>query len=315
MKNDNYLERDYLKELKGESINLKEFLLKNHTDPALSELILFFSEQGKTIKSGFFQSQDKSGTKNIYGEEQMALDKWADDVLISGLKKARLVRYIATEEQPGIIELDDPKNEFGVVIDPLDGSSLIDVNLAVGTIIGIYPGSVLEKGETMIAAMYILYGPLTTLTLTTGKGVHDFVMDEKSVFNLKESDIRLPDGKIYAPGALRKDYLPPHAIFIESLEKEGYKLRFSGSFVADMHQIIHKGGVFTYPGFKGKEKGKLRLLFEAAPMGKIISEAGGAASNGKKDILSIKPGAIDEITPVYAGGKREIALIEKLMAG
>lgn len=244
----------------------------------------------------------------------MALDKWADDVLIKGLKKTGLARYIATEEQPGIIEVDNPKHNFGVVIDPLDGSSLIDVNLAVGTIIGIYPGNVLAPGNTMIAAMYILYGPLTTLTLTTGNGVHDFVMDEKGVFILTQKDVRIPDGKIYAPGALRKDYLPQHARFIESLEKDGYKVRFSGSFVADMHQILHKGGVFTYPGFKGKEKGKLRLLFEANPMGKIISEAGGAISNGRTNILSVKPKAIDEITPIYAGGKKEVEMAEKFMA-
>jgi fructose-1,6-bisphosphatase I len=272
------------------------------------------SEQGKKIKNGFLKSQSKAGTKNIYGEEQMALDKWADEVLIRELKKSRIVRYIATEEQPEIIEIQNPRSEFGIVIDPLDGSSLIDVNLAVGTIIGIYPGHVLFSGNTMIAAMYILYGPLTTLTLTTGNGVHDFVMDEMGVFTLTAKDIKLPDGKIYAPGALRKDYLPEHAQFIEILENEGYKLRFSGSFVADMHQILHKGGVFTYPGFKGKEKGKLRLLFEANPLGKIITDAGGRISNGKTDILSIKPNAIDDITPVYAGGKKEIDLIEKLMA-
>lgn len=243
----------------------------------------------------------------------MALDKWADDVLVNELKRTKLVRWISTEEQPGIIEINDPKNEFGVVIDPLDGSSLIDVNLAVGTIIGIYPGKVLEPGRTMIAAMYILYGPLTTLTFTAGDGVHDFVMDEKGVFNLMEENVRIREGKIYAPGALRKDYIPQHARFIDALEKDGYKLRFSGSFVADMHQILHKGGLFTYPAFKGKEKGKLRLLFEANPIGKIISEAGGAISNGKEDILSVKPGSIDERTPIYAGGKKEIELIEKFM--
>lgn len=244
----------------------------------------------------------------------MALDKWADDVLVNGLKKTKLVRYIATEEQPDIIEIEKPKNQFGIVIDPLDGSSLIDVNLAVGTIIGIYPGRVLEPGNTMVAAMYILYGPLTTMTLTAGKGVHDFVMDEKGTFTLTHKDVTIQDEKIYAPGALRKDYLPQHAKFIESLEKDGYKIRFSGSFVADMHQILHKGGVFTYPGYKGKENGKLRLLFEANPMGKIITEAGGAISNGKMDILSIKPESIDVRTPIYAGGKKEIQMIEKLMA-
>ncbi|MCE8423569.1 MAG: fructose-1,6-bisphosphatase [Candidatus Methanoperedens sp.] len=284
-----------------------------NVDRKLLGLILFFSEHGKTIKSGFLKARNKAGTKNIYGEEQMALDKWADEVLINGLKKTRSVRYIATEEQSDIIEINDPENEYGVVIDPLDGSSLIDVNLAVGTIVGIYPGHVLEPGEKMIAAMYILYGPLTTLTLTTGNGVHDFVMDENGVFFLTAKDIKIPDGRIYAPGALRKDYLPAHARFIESLENEGYKLRFSGSFVADMHQILHKGGIFTYPGSKGKEKGKLRLLFEANPMGKIITDAGGGISNGKIDILSIKPDAIDNITPIYAGGKKEIELIEKIM--
>lgn len=295
---------------------IKDFI-ENMTDERLSELIVFFSEQANEIKKGFFfqtnnsQNIQSSSSRNIYGEEQMALDKWADHILIDGLKKSRLVRYIATEEQKNIIEITNPKNEFGVVMDPLDGSSLIDVNLAVGTIIGVYPGNVLQPGKTLLAAMYILYGPLTTLTLTTGNGVHDFVMDEKGVFNLKEENIKIPDGKIYAPGALRKDYLPAHARFIEHIEAEGYKLRFSGSFVADVHQILHKGGVFTYPGFKGKDKGKLRLLFEANPIGKIISEAGGAISNGKTDILSIKPEAINEITPIYVGGKKEISLIEK----
>ena len=297
---------------------MKEFLYETNTEKKLSDLILLFSEHAQEIKKGFFfrpkGTLNTESTKNVYGEEQMALDKWADHVLIDRLKNSRLVRYIATEEQPDIIEIKNPKNEYGVVIDPLDGSSLIDVNLAVGTIIGIYPGNVLEKGANMIAAMYILYGPLTTLTFTTGNGVHDFVMDEKGVYNLKEKDVKIPNGKLYAPGALRKDYLPQHARFIETLEKEGYKLRFSGSFVADVHQILHKGGVFTYPGFKGKEKGKLRLLFEANPIGKIISEAGGAISNGKTNILSIKPEAVDELTPIYAGGKKEISLIEKLMA-
>ncbi|MCZ7398832.1 MAG: fructose-1,6-bisphosphatase [Candidatus Methanoperedens sp.] len=299
----------------SEIMMLKEFLIKNKTDEKLSELILFFSEQANKIKKGFFQTKKAENTKNIYGEEQMTLDKLADDVLVNGLKKSKLVRYIATEEQPEIIKVDNSKNEFGIVLDPLDGSSLIDVNLTVGTIIGIYPGNVLEKGANMIAAMYILYGPLTTITLTTGNGVHEFGMDEKGIFNLKEKDIKIPDGKLYAPGALRKDYLPQHARFIENLEAEGYKLRFSGSFVADMHQILHKGGVFTYPGFRGKEKGKLRLLFEANPMGKIITDAGGAISNGKIDILSIKPKAIDELTPIYAGGKKEIEMAEKFMAG
>ena len=296
---------------------LKDFLVSAGTKENVSELILFLSEQAHEVKEGFLASIQKGTadekTRNVYGEEQMALDKYADRVFISGLKKTRLVRYIATEEQDRIIEIDNPKNNFGVVIDPLDGSSLIDVNLCVGSIIGIYPGHVLDKGNTMIAALYILYGPLTTLTVTTGNGVHEFVMDEEGEFILRHRDLKIPEGKIYAPGALRKDYLPAHARWIGHLEDAGYKLRFSGCFVADVHQILHKGGVFTYPGFKGKEKGKLRLLYEANPMGKIIHEAGGAISNGREDILGITPQAIDEITPIYVGGKKEIGLIETFM--
>ena len=296
---------------------LKDFLISTGTEKNLTELILLLSTQAQQVKNGFFPTCMKTQvcelTRNTFGEEQMALDKYADSVFISGLKKSRLVEYIATEEQEQIIKVDHPKNNFGVVIDPLDGSSLIDVNLCIGSIIGIYPDHVLERGAKMIAALYILYGPLTLLTFTTGKGVHEFVLDDTGEFVLKEQDIKIPDGKIYAPGALRKDYLPAHALWIEHLEHEGYKLRFSGCFVADVHQILHKGGVFTYPGFKGKEKGKLRLLYEANPMGMIIHEAGGRISDGISDILQITPEKIDQVTPIYVGGKKEIGLIEKYM--
>lgn len=292
-------------------MRLETFLREKKVDQKLSELMLFFSGSAKKIKGEFLANQNISDSKNSYGETQMELDKIADQILVVGLMKNGLARYVATEENKDIIEMQSPKNNFGVVIDPLDGSSLIGVNLAVGTIVGIYPGTVLDKGENMLAALYILYGPLTTLTLTvgSGNGVHEFVMDEYGEFYLTQENVRIPDGKIYAPGALKKDYLPGHAAFIESLEKDGYKLRYSGSFVADVHQILHKGGIFTYPGFRGKEKGKLRLLFEANPMGKIVTEAGGAASNGIADILSIMPITVNDITPIYVGGKSEIELI------
>jgi fructose-1,6-bisphosphatase I len=296
---------------------LKDFLLNTGTDKNLTELILFLSRQALQVRRGFFctlrRKTTDTQTRNMYGEEQMALDKYADRVFISGLKRTRLAHYIATEEQHQIITVDNPKNNFGVVIDPLDGSSLIDVNFCTGSIIGIYPGNVLEKGATMIAAMYFLYGPLTSLTITTGKGVHEFVLDENGEFFLKHRDIKIPEGKIYAPGAKRKEYHRSHAQWIEHLEHEGYKLRFSGCFVADVHQILHKGGVFAYPAFKGKDKGKLRLLYEANPMGRIMCEAGGAISNGTGNILEITPGSIDELTPIYIGGKKEIGLIEKYM--
>ena len=190
---------------------LKDFLTQSGTEKNLAELILFLSEQADPVKKGFLTTCMNTvacGTRNMFGEDQKPLDKYADDVFVQSLKKSRLVRYIATEEQDTIIEVNNAKNNFGVVIDPLDGSSLLDVNLCVGSIIGIYAGHVLTKGSAMIAALYMLYGPLTLLTITTGHGVHEFVRDESGEFVLRGKDIRIPDGKIYAPGALRRDWLP-----------------------------------------------------------------------------------------------------------
>lgn len=277
----------------------------------LAKLIILISEQAKKIKNAFIGKQTYADSKNIYGEQQVALDKWADEILLNELKRSGLVKAVASEEQPEIVFVPESNGRYSVTMDPLDGSSLIGVNLAVGTIIGIFQDeTVLRKGGEMIGAMYILYGPLTTLTYTVRKGVHEFVLNDSGEFVLQKEDIRMPEGKIYAPGALRKDYLPAHKQFIEKLEADGYKLRYSGSFVADVHQILHKGGVFTYPGFVGREQGKLRLLFECNPLGMIVTEAGGAVSTGKENILDIQPTAVDNRVPIYVGGKSEIQLIE-----
>ena len=168
------------------------------------------------------------GTRDMFGEDQKPLDKYADDVFVQSLKKSRLVRYIATEEQDQIIEVKDAKNDFGVVIDPLDGSSLLDVNLCVGSIIGIYPGHVLTKGSAMIAALYMLYGPLTLLTFTTGHGVHEFVRDETGEFVLRRR--RYPDPgreRFTRPGRCAGTSSRPMPAGSNELESAGYKLRFS----------------------------------------------------------------------------------------
>jgi fructose-1,6-bisphosphatase I len=289
-------------------VKLEQHLAECEAD--LAQLILRIAESCKKVKNGFASRQSSADTENIYGEKQMALDKWADETLIADLKASGLVKYLASEEQPEILEFDSTGN-LGVTLDPLDGSSLIGVNLTVGTIVGIYRGNVLAPGKTMVGAMYVLYGPLTTLTYTVNKGVHEFVLDRDGHYILQQENIRIPEGKIYAPGATRRDYLDAHRKWIEALESEGYKVRFSGSFVADVHQILHKGGVFTYPGYKGKEKGKLRLLFEANPMGFIVTQAGGATSHGKGEILAVQPESLSQRIPIYIGGKKEIQLIEK----
>ena len=291
-------------------MNLETHLAGHDED--VKQVILRISDVARTIRGGFAARQGASGSSNVYGEQQAAMDVWADELLISELRDSGLVRFLASEEQPDLLVFPGSASDLGVTIDPLDGSSLIGVNLAVGTIVGIYRGSPMSPGKEMLGAMYVLYGPLTTLTYSLREGVHEFALDDGGVFVLQEENVTIPDGKIYAPGALRRDYLPSHRGFIEKLEEEGYKLRYSGSFVADVHQILHKGGVFTYPPFAGNERGKLRLLFEAIPMGFIVSQAGGSASDGRRDLLSIKPGAVSQRVPVYIGGKREIELITKM---
>jgi fructose-1,6-bisphosphatase I len=289
-------------------MNLETHLSEHDDD--VKQVILRVSEVAKKISRGFATRQGVSDSSNIYGEQQVAMDVWADELLISELRDSKLVHYLASEEQPDVLTFEDSTSDLGLTIDPLDGSSLIGVNLAVGTIVGIYRGNVLSPGEGMLGAMYVLYGPLTTLTYCLRRGVHEFALDDQGELMLQEEGVTIPEGKIYAPGALRRDYLPAHRGFIEGLEAEGYKLRYSGSFVADVHQILHKGGVFTYPAYAGNERGKLRLLFEAIPMGFIVSQAGGAVSDGRRDLLTIKPDAVSQRVPVYIGGKREITLIE-----
>ena len=283
-------------------------------DKDIQKTILSIAEASKTITRGFVTRQRVTSTTNVYGEKQVAMDKWADELLINELGKKGVVNSITTEEQPEILEFDSD-TDIGLAIDPLDGSSLIGINLTVGTIIGIYHGDALRPGREMAGAMYILYGPLTVLVYSLGEGVHEFVLNDEDEYVLQEENIHIPKGNIYAPGALRSEWLPYHTKWIEQLESEGYKVRYSGSFVADVHQILHKGGVFTYPAYKDKEKGKLRLLYECVPMGYIVSQAGGAASDGERDILSIQPESIQQRTPIYIGGRREIQLIEKMKEG
>jgi fructose-1,6-bisphosphatase I len=271
--------------------------------------ILGIADVSKTISKGFITHQGKAESDNIYGEQQARMDVWADGLFIKELGESGLVRYLASEEQPEVMEFESD-SDLGISIDPLDGSSLLSVNLTVGTIVGIHRGGVLKPGNEMIGAMYVIYGPLTVLVYTLGDGVHEFVLNADGDFVLRRENLTIGSERRLGQGAARNTYLPFHEKFISRLESEGYKIRFSGSFVADVHQILHKGGVFTYPGFQGSERGKLRLLFECAPMGYIVTQAGGGVSDGSVDLLSVQPKSISDRIPVYIGGKWEIELIQ-----
>ena len=187
----------------------------------------------------------------------------------------------------------------------MDGSSLVDVNLAIGTIIGIYKSSdVMQPARNcLIASMGIVYGPLITLVYTAGNGTHEFVLNREGEYVLSEEHIKMKDkGKIYGTGGLRSGWSSEHTKWIETLEQEGYKVRYSGAFVADANHIIIKGGgVYAYPGTPSLPDGKMRLIFELQPMAFLIEQAGGMATNGVENILDMTPKTLDQRSPIYIG--------------
>src|SRR3989344_4316786 len=278
--------------------------------------MLQIADKSKVVQKAFLTHSGVSKSHNIHGETQMELDKYADSVFLKAMERSRVVRTVASEEQDDIVEIVKAKGSYGVTLDPLDGSSLIKTNLAVGTIAGFFnEGNVMGRGALMDGAMYIVYGPLTSLVYTAKNGVHEFVMNRSGNFVLKKENIQIPqDGKIYCPGGLRKDWTAEHSKFISALEEKGYKLRFSGGFAPDLQQVLNYGGIFTYPALKSSPEGKLRLIFEANPMALIAQQAGGAGTNGVEPLHSIKPTGLGQRTPLYIGGKKEIEMARKYIS-
>ncbi len=281
------------------------------TDSKLASLIIKIGEIADVISSELPYRRGKADTKNVFGEVQLVADKWADECLIDELRKTGIVKTIVSEEHPDIVKIND-QGIFNVTLDPLDGSSNIETNNSVGIIVGIYKKALPTQGKHQVAAMYILYGPVITLVYTARNGVHEFLRTKEG-FILKEENIKLPEpGILYGIGGLRKEWRPEFKEYIEELESKGSKLRYGGAFVGDFNQVLHYGGIFSYPALITKPQGKLRLLVEAFPMSLIIEQAGGASSNGEKSILEIEPKDLNQRTPVYVGNKEFIKKIEKL---
>ncbi len=299
-------------------VDLRRHLREHNVEDNLTHLICEIAEASKyiihSIRTG---DLGVAGTSNLYGEKQLALDVLADRILRKRLDHSRVVANMMSEEMDYIIPVSpDWEGKYSVAFDPLDGSSLVDVNLAVGTIVAIFPGcDILRPGREQVAAMYILYGPRTTLVYSVGDGVHEFGLNSLMEYTLLQEDITLkPKGAIHSPGGLRNLYTPGVETYLHTLEKHGSKLRYSGGFVPDINQVLlKKGGVFFYPHLKDKPDGKLRLLFELNPMAFLIEQAGGAASNGKQPILDIMPQQIHQCSSVFIGSKEEVALAQELI--
>jgi len=294
-------------------ITVQDYLREKNCEADLAELICLIAEQAGPIRSAFISNQRYAASLNTSGEVQAEMDTWSDIHITKQLAGSGLVSLIASEEQEEVYECEGSRGRYSLVMDPLDGSSLIAVNLAVGTIIGIYEGqSVLRKGKEMRAALYLLYGPMTTLTLSIGYGVALFSLADDGRYLLMEDSITMPEGTIYGSGGKRPEWTKKHLEFITALEAEGAKSRYSGSFVADFHQILRYGGLYAYPAARGKPEGKLRLVFEAQPIGFLAAQAGGRISNGSSDILDILPEDVHQKTPIYVGSRGIIERLEAL---
>jgi fructose-1,6-bisphosphatase I len=245
----------------------------------------------------------KVGSSNASGDIQVKLDVISDEIVERELLKVKSVKEIISEEKEDPISKEDGK--YLVAYDPLDGSSLIDVDLSVGSIFGIYENS--YSGKNIKAAVYVVYGPRVEMVvardvvelfrLNEKRGEFEFVKELK----LKEK------GKILGPGGTQKNWYPFHKEMIDSFFAEGYRLRYSGGMVPDLHQILLKeGGLFAYPGTTDKPKGKLRKLFEVFPFAYVYKKAGGEAVDGFVDLLSLECEHYHDTTPCFFGSKEEI---------
>lgn len=284
----------------------------------LRHLILHIATAAKYVQSAIRTTEaGLAGTKNQFGEEQVKLDVLSDDIICQHLKESRLVATYISEEQKDVIELSS-KAPYSVVFDPLDGSSLVDANFAIGSIFGIYKGHELigRKPKEQVGALYVIYGPRTLLVYCTGNGVHEFILNDVGEFILLREYLGVADkAKNFAPGNLNsiledKSY---HDVF-HAWNKDKMTLRYSGCMVSDIHHILSKGqGVFTYPAGSKYPDGKLRLVFECGPFSYLMAHAGGAASDGKMDIMDKKITDVDQRTPIIIGSKKEVERVSEIL--
>ncbi|WP_158781239.1 class 1 fructose-bisphosphatase [Pantoea sp. BAV 3049] len=311
---------------------LGEFIVEKqhdfpHATGELTALISAIKLGAKIIhrdinKAGLVDILGASGAENIQGEQQMKLDLFANEKLKAALKARGIVAGIASEEEDEIVIFEGVENgKYVVLMDPLDGSSNIDVNVSVGTIFSIYrritpPGTpvteedFLQPGSQQVAAGYVVYGSSTMLVYTTGCGVHAFTYDPSlGVFCLSAEKMEFPE-KGYTYSINEGNYIRfPQGVkkYLKFCQEEDqpthrpYTSRYIGSLVADFHRNLLKGGIYLYPSTASHPKGKLRLLYECNPMAFLAEQAGGKASDGANRILDLVPETLHQRSPFFVG--------------
>ncbi|MEQ8999451.1 MAG: class 1 fructose-bisphosphatase [Coleofasciculus sp. B1-GNL1-01] len=270
-----------------------------------------------------------TGNVNVQGESVKKMDAYANDVFISVFKQSGLVCRLASEEmeKPYYIPENCPIGRYSLIYDPIDGSSNVDINLNIGSIFAIRrqqgedmdgeATDLLQDGHQQIAAGYVIYGPSTMLVYSIGTGVHAFTLDPSlGEFILSQENMQVPEhGPVYSVNEGNfwqwdesiRDYIR----YVH--RHEGYTARYSGALVGDFHRILCQGGVFIYPGTVKKPEGKLRLLYETAPLAFLIEQAGGRASTGTENLMDVVPEKLHTRTPLVIGSKEDVALVESFI--
>jgi len=325
--------------MKKNNITLGEFIIDKQTEfqyssGELSNLINSIRLAAKVVnyevnKAGLVDILGASDNINIQGEQQQKLDVYANEVFMQALINREIVCGIASEEDDHYITIkgknNDHNNKYVVLMDPLDGSSNIDVNVSVGTIFSIYRRispegtpvqeiDFLQKGSQQVAAGYVVYGTSTMLVYTTGHGVNGFTLNPAiGTFYLSHPNMEYPkDGTIYSINEGNYIHFPQGVKdYLKYCQKEEgdrpYTSRYIGSLVSDFHRNMIKGGIYIYPTSTKAPKGKLRLLYEANPMAFLAEQAKGAATDGYQRILDIQPTALHQRVPFFCGSKNMVA--------
>ncbi|MFB6100739.1 MAG: class 1 fructose-bisphosphatase [Candidatus Nanohalobium sp.] len=281
-------------------------------EEVVDQVIRSVAEAAPHITSGVMHRREYVGEENPSDEEVMEADVWANEFLKEKITAIEGVGEFASEEEEEVTRCGEG---LSVAIDPLDGSSNIPTNNLVGTIVGIYDEELPCKGENLVAAFYVLYGPLTTFTVARGGEVNEYVLEESSgddvELHLASEDVEISGKKTYGFGG-NKDWFDEFRKMEDKIS-EKYKLRYGGSLVGDFNQMLHHGGVFGYPAKEGYENGKYRLMFEGNPMAFITEEAGGRASTGDERILEVEAEKVHQRIPFVAGHEDMVEEVEEAM--
>ena len=270
----------------------------------MTEIIEAIKKSAIRIREAIeFDDVGYSKEQNATGDTQLKLDIKSDIIIEEEFRKISSIKEIVSEEKDDKTPL-HVEGKYLIGYDPLDGSSLIDVNLSVGSIFGIYEGG--YAGSNLIASIYVVYGPRVEMVVATDK-VRMYRLNKEEKF-IYVKDVALEQkGKLNAPGSTQACWDPKHKKMIDDIFADGYRLRYSGGMVPDLHQILLKGGgLFSYPATSDVPKGKLRLIFEVFPFAFIYEKAGGAAIDGKMRILDLSPKHPHDTSPCFFGSNSEI---------